>query len=115
MKNHNKSMHTIKWDKYQNCSKAEKKTFFEVALEFNTDLNSYKVSSKEQREITTDKEIVETIIEDLLHLAEDDEEEVLQVARKKRPLLGTGLPKVNSDKGIGPLRLVPRCYLMYFE
>ena len=26
MKNHNKSMHTIKWDKYQNWSKAEKKT-----------------------------------------------------------------------------------------
>lgn len=87
MKNHNKSMHATKWEEYQKCSLPEKKTFFESALECNTDLSIYKVSSAERREITAEKEIVETILEDLLYLAEDDQEEIIQVDRK-RDLIG---------------------------
>ena len=94
MKNHNKSMHATKWDEYQKCANAEKKNFFDIALECNTDLNIYKVSSTERIEITADKEIVEIIIEDLLYLAEDDQEEVLQVARKKDFL---GYEPIHSD------------------
>ena len=94
MKNHNELMHATKWDEYQKCAKAEKKNFFDIALECNTDLNLYKVSSTERIEITADKEIVEIIIEDLLYLAEDDQEEVLQVARKKDFL---GYEPIHSD------------------
>ena len=56
MKNHNKSMHATKWEEYQKCSLPEKKTFFESALECNTDLSIYKLSSAERREISRQEE-----------------------------------------------------------
>jgi len=60
MKNHNKSMHAEKWEKYQKCSLPEKKKFFDSILECNTNLSVYKVPSAEQREITVYKENMET-------------------------------------------------------
>ena len=57
--------------------------FFDSALESNTALSCFQEKSVASTEIAVDKKIIETIIEDLLYLADDDEETTIQATKKR--------------------------------
>jgi hypothetical protein len=67
-------------------------------LESNTALSCFQEMPVASTEITVDKKIIETIIEDLLYLADDDEETSIQ-ATKKEKLIGFE-PMHNEDDEI---------------
>ena len=83
LKKHNKTMHPQKWEEYLRCSTAQRKMFFDSALESNTALSCFQEKSVASTEIAVDKKIIETIIEDLLYLADDDEETTIQATKKR--------------------------------
>jgi hypothetical protein len=56
-------------------------------LESNTALSCFQEKPIASAEITVDKKIIETIIEDLLYLADGDEETTIE-ATKKEKLIG---------------------------
>ena len=91
-------MHPSKWEEYLQCSTAERKIFFDTALESNTALSCFQEKPIVSTEITVDKKIIETIIEDLLYLADDDEEITIE-ATKKEKLIGFA-PMHNEDDEI---------------
>ena len=82
MKKHNKAMHSYKWEEYLQCSTAERKIFFGTALESNTALSCFQEKPIVSTEITVDKKIIETIIEDLFYLADDDKEITIEATIK---------------------------------
>ena len=82
-KKHIKSMHPKKWAEYVECSASEKKLFFESALKANTTLSYFEETSIERREVIVEKEIIDTIIENLLYCSNDDEDVEIESARKK--------------------------------
>jgi hypothetical protein len=96
LKNHNSAMHATKWEKYQTCSIEEKKKFFDTVLESNTDTstNVFDIPTIETKEITVEKEIIEVIVDDLLCLADEDEEQIVQ-ADKLEDILG--FEPINDD------------------
>ena len=75
-------MHPSKWEEYLWCSTAEKKIYFYSALESNTALSCFQEKPIASTEITVDKKIIETIIEDLLYLADEDEETTIEATKK---------------------------------
>ena len=77
-------MHPSKWEEYLQCSTAEREIFFNSALESNTALSCFQEKPVASTEITVDKKIIETIIEDLLYLADDDEETTNETAKKEK-------------------------------
>ena len=58
--------------------------FFDSALESNTALSCFQQKSIASLEISVDKLIIETIIEDLLYLADDNEETKLEATIKEK-------------------------------
>ena len=82
VKKHNKAMHSYKWEEYLQCSTAERKIFFDTALESNTALSCFQEKPIVSTEITVDKKIIETIIEDLFYLADDDKEITIEATIK---------------------------------
>jgi hypothetical protein len=52
LKKHNKSMHPSKWEEYLRCSTAERKIFFDFALETNTALSCFQEKPIASTEIT---------------------------------------------------------------
>ena len=91
-------MNPDKWEEYLQCSTAERKIFFNSALESNTALSYFQEKSIANTEITVDKEIIETIIEGLLYLADDDEGSTIEATRKEN-LIGFE-PMHNEDDEI---------------
>ena len=98
LKKHNKTMHPNKWEEYLWCSTAERKIFVDTALESNTALSCFQEKPIVSTEITVGKKIIETIIEDLLYLVDDDEEITIE-ATKKEKLIGFE-PMHNEDDEI---------------
>ena len=84
LKKHNKAMHPNKWEKYIWCSTTGRKMFFDFALESNTALSCFQENPITSTDITVDKKIIETIIENLLYLADDDEETTIQAIKKRK-------------------------------
>jgi hypothetical protein len=76
-------MHPQKWEEYLWCSTAERKMFFDSALESNTALSCFQEKPITSTEITVDKKIIEIIIEDLSYLADDDEETTIEATNKR--------------------------------
>ena len=77
---------------------SREENIFNSALESNTALSCFQEKPVASTEITVDKKIIETIIEDLLYLADDDEETSIQ-ATKKEKLIGFE-PMQNEDDEI---------------
>ena len=75
-------MHPNKWEEYLWCSTAKRKIFFDTALESNTALSCFQEKPIVSTEITVDKKIIETIIEDLFYLADDDKEITIEATIK---------------------------------
>ena len=84
LRKHNKTIHPNKWEEYIWCSTAERKIFFDTALESKTTLSCFQEKPVASTEITVNKKIIETIIEDLLYLAHDDEETTIQATKKEK-------------------------------
>jgi 5'-deoxynucleotidase YfbR-like HD superfamily hydrolase len=89
-------MHPQKWEEYLQCSTTERKMFFDSALESNTALSCFQEKPVASTEITVDKKIIETIIEDLLYLADGDDKTTIQAKNEK--LIGFELVHNEDDK-----------------
>ena len=63
---------------------SREENIFNSALESNTALSCFQEKPVASTEITVDKKIIETIIEDLLYLADDDEETSIQATKKEK-------------------------------
>lgn len=83
LKKHNNTMHSKKWAEYKTCSLSQKKTFFDAALEAKPALSYFKGPDVEKSEIYVDKDILETIIEDLLYFAEEDDTMEIEPSQKQ--------------------------------
>jgi hypothetical protein len=91
-------MHPKKWEEYLLCTTAERNIFSDSALEANTALSCFQEKTIASTEITVHKKIIETIIEDLLYLADDEEDTSIQ-ATKNEKLIGFK-PMHNEDNEI---------------
>lgn len=76
IKRHNQEMHPEKWSEYQQLSSAYKKQFFEsqVSSKISSSMIAIANTSIERRQFQIDKDIVEKIMDDLLFVAEEDDE-----------------------------------------
>ena len=74
-KKHNIAMHPTKWAEYQLCP-SQKQCFFKAALDATPGMNYFKQPGVDKCEVHVEKSIFETIIEDLLYFAEDDDMEI---------------------------------------
>ena len=77
-------MHPDKWEEYLKCSTAKRKIFIDSPLECNTALSHFQGKPVVSAEITVDKKIIDTIFEDLLYLADDDEETKIEATEKEK-------------------------------
>jgi hypothetical protein len=77
-------MHPNKQEEYLWCSTAERKIFFDTALDSNTTLSCFQEKTIASTEIAVDKKIIEKSVEDLLYLADDDEEATIEAAKKEK-------------------------------
>jgi Mg/Co/Ni transporter MgtE len=84
LKKHNKTMHSDEWEEHLQCSTVERKIFFYSALESNTALRCFQEKPITSTEIIVEKKIIETIIEDFLYLADDDEETIFEATKKEK-------------------------------
>ena len=82
LKKHNIAMHPKKWAEYQLCSPSQKQCFFKAALDAKPGVSYFKQPGADKCEVHVEKSIFETIIEDLLYVAEDDDIEI-ETAQKK--------------------------------
>ena len=61
---------------------SREENIFYSALESNTALSRFQEKPIASTEITVDKKIIEIVIEDLLYLADDDEETTIEATKK---------------------------------
>ena len=86
-------MHPTKWAEYQLCP-SQKQCFFKAALDATPGMNYFKQPGVDKCEVHVEKSIFETIIEDLLYFAEDDDMEI-KPAQKKDII---GFEPIHGDK-----------------
>jgi hypothetical protein len=63
---------------------SREENIFDTALESNTALSCFQEKPVASTEITVDKKIIKKIIEDLLYLADGDEETTIEAAKKEK-------------------------------